>query len=276
MKLTKSTQSIRSLFLTATCLAGMAVAAQAQLITSFESSEGFTSGSTPAAGSAGWAGSTGSASTYFRVTNAQAYSGTQSLMAVNSNPNNNTFFGTSPNLFDLNATSISFYLKHDGGTFAANANIARFELYYHTNGASTTAESSRVIMTLRYGATEGADYALQFSDNGVASTVTRNLVGSAGLDLTNWTNVNVNFNFSNEVQDTVSATVGGFTVNQAANLVAAATEESRIVYLRLAVNTSGTGTTYYDQFTAIPEPSVHLLLVGCAGGLAMFRRRRIR
>ncbi len=269
-KTLSSAPFLRRNLLAAAGLCAMATSVQAQtLITGFENPP--FANNTVLSGFGGWAGSTGvNATTNLAATTAQAFEGTQSLRAINGS--GTYYFATSPNLYSHSATSMSLYLMNPASTFVAGANIARFEIYYHDALDTTPANNSRVVMTLQYGVNLGDAYQVRFTDNGVASTTTRDLLGSASLNLANWTEVNISLDLSGATE-TISVTVGGFAVDLPVNLAAAANDNSRLSYLRLGTNTGGTGTTYYDYVTVIPEPSM-VLLTACGLGLLAIRRKK--
>lgn len=254
------------------CLGLLASHVQAQtLITGFESSEGFTAGLAPSGqGTPAWEGSSGTAAnTNLGISTAQAYAGTQSLAAVNGS--GTSYFAVSPNLFNLGTTSASLYLTNPGTTWASNATIARFEIYYHDSFDTARGNNSRVVMTLNHGLEVTDNLRVQFSDNGVAGTVTRNLTAST-VDLNTWNEVIIDFDFLSETK-TVSVTMAGVSLNLPVDLAASANENSRISYIRLATNTGGTGTTYFDNITVIPEPGHISVLAGLAMlGLVVTRR----
>lgn len=251
-----------------------ATAGAQTVVTSFENPP--FANNTVLDGSGGWTGSTGSgATTNLAATNAQAYNGSQSLRAINGS--GTSYYAVSPNLYSLNSTELSLFFMNPTTTFASGANIARFEIYYNSTLNTTLAENSRIIMTLQYGVESSDAFRLQFSGTGVASTVTRNLVNSTTLNLSNWNEILISLDLSGPTE-TVSVSVGGFDVNLPVNLAAAADDNSRISYLRLATNTGGNGTTYFDYATVIPvpEPSAALLCVGTLGLIALRRRKHLR
>lgn len=116
------------------------------LVTSFEESEGFSSGAL-AAGHGGWEGtSAGMVTSHLLVTGEEAYQGTQSLLA--SNEAGAYAYAQSPNLYDSGVSAVSFYFKNPTAEFSEpDQVVARWEVMF---GDSASEAGHRVVLQLRY------------------------------------------------------------------------------------------------------------------------------
>ena len=263
-----------------TAFAGLvASTASAQLVISFEESEGFTAGSAPVGGSTGWQGSGAGGAAFLYVTDSKAYEGSQSVV-VRNGANNSYFARTADGnfLYDYGITSIDFYFSHEPAADPVpNTTIARWDLYY-SNSADQL--GFRMSMELRYPQEGNSDFSIYFSsDNNAffngANPGSRSLPGSAGMDLTQWNKVSV---WLDHDQSQLYVSVNGITIGGAAVRLHQTnfTADSRINGIRLqtpTISSNATGTTYFDYFVAIPEPSTSLMTLAVLGGGWLLRRK---
>lgn len=264
----------RTLLATA-CLSALTASAQAQtLVTSFENPP-FAANTLPA-GVDGWSGSTaGNSNTGMRISSAMAYNGTQSLLAANGATAG--YYSFSGNLFSLDATSISFFFTNPTATFTSNGDIGRFEVYYNNSLNTDPVQNHRFYMKLQYGATELDPYRLEIANTGsgpaaiIAGTHYLDLPGSQGLDLDIWNEVVISLDLTGPTR-VVNISVGDYSTS--IRLAAAATELSRISYVRFQANTTGNGVSYYDYITVpVPEPTTLTLLALCGAAFMAARRQ---
>jgi hypothetical protein len=223
----------------------------------------------------------GTESSNLWVVSGVSYEGTQSLSA--------TSFGTtattnSPNLYDWGFTGISFYFMNPTAEFAvAGQSIARWELTWQNNAPSLEDPNPiqyRVTMNLRFATDDTFDLRFDTTPStGVlpsGSGATR-AITTGNVDYTDWTRIDLNFDYdtkslvvlmTNPDNSTFTTTVALNTTNFV--------DTSRVAVARFGVSSTAPsgagGVVYYDNFSAVPEPST-ALLAACGLGLLVMRRK---
>jgi hypothetical protein len=264
-------------------LAGFSLLAgnsEAVLITGFENPP-FTTGQPAGTVQAPYGTWGGSSSSNLSVVSGISYEGTQSLRA--------TAFGTtattnSPNLYDWGFTGISFYFMNPTAEFAAEGqSIARWELTWQNNAASLedpTPMQYRVSMNLRFVTDDTFDLRFDTTPTtGVlpsGSGATR-AITTGNVDYTDWTRIDLTFDYdtkslvvlmTNPDNTTFSTSVALNTTNFV--------DTSRVAVARFGVSSTAPsgdgGVVYFDNFSAVPEPSA-ALLAACGLGLLVMRRK---
>lgn len=262
----KKTHTIQSILLGAALLT-IPVSGYSSVLTSFETSEGFTANSRT--NTAGW---TFSNNTRIRVsdgTTEPVLDGSLSLYtqggsAVVTATNTENWADKEDK---LNIYSFSFITTEDS-TWRNQGNAAWIYIFLWDD----TTQSRRAFqITAKYGDTTEADHRVTYNldDGSGGSTTTTRFLSQSTLNFKQWNTISADFDFTAGTYD--------LRLNDAiiANNVLLPTDwdVSAIVGTWLVSPGDGT-TTYYDMVTAIPEPSI-LGLFGVSLLALQVRRKRV-
>ena len=263
--------------LAAAGLCAMATLVQAQtLITGFENPP-FTTGQPYGTVQAPYGTWVGTESSNLSVVSGISYEGTQSLRA--------TAFGTtattnSPDLFDFGYTGTSFYFMNPTATFgAASQSIARWELSWSNSAGG---DQYRISMNLRFASETTFD--LRFDGSPATSgtvfatgTGATRAINTGNVDFTDWTRIDMNFDYEANSFVVLMTNPDDTTFSTSVALSANFMDDSRVSIARFGVSNTapsgGGGIVYYDNFSAVPEPST-ALLAACGLGLLAIRRKK--
>lgn len=260
------TKSLPAFLLTGTLLAAAALSANAAVLTSFETSEGFTANSQT--GAAGWTFPNSSRLRVSDGTTEPHLLGDFSLRTVGGA---DTVTGANalnwvPKVQELNVYSFSFITT--ATTFLSDGTAGW--AYVFLNDPLLAPGSVRNLqLRASYGATAGADYHINYAIGGSGASGFASVSQSA-MNFSAWNTISAEFNYTTQK---FSVSLNGSVVLNNIALTSGWTTDA-IVGTQLVSPSTGT-TTYYDAISAVPEPSSAALL-GIAGiGLLStgFRRR---
>jgi hypothetical protein len=217
-----------------------------EVVVGFEDAEGFVGG-TILPGRAGWTGTpAGPALRNLTVTTDEFYKGAYSLQA--NNAAGKYTFAQSPDLFEKGFTGVSFFLKNAESRFLeANQAIARWEVIL---GDSPDAPSApRLVFLLRYTTQKTFNINIGSHNDAMVSSTSRNILAASSLNLTDWNEIDMDFDFSRKV---LTIRVNGSPISSTIPLnPEKITAETRIIGLRFATPSSvADGVTYFDHVTA--------------------------
>lgn len=235
------------------------------LLTSFETSEGFTVGSTN--NTAGW-----TIPANALVTDTKAYTGTNSLK-IAKGTGLATYGLTIPQL-GANYNSIAWEVQTEG--FVSNAQIGLWQIRYGGNQTE-----SRVEFKLTYGATASDALKLEHTSTYTGYSpawTTVYLAGITGNSITNWLHTAISFDFTNATPKYQILFGGQTVVNYESLVTGISSPRISHVYLRNGVAGTGNPISYFDTMTLdhviIPEPSTVWLLFAAATGVLLWRKSR--
>jgi hypothetical protein len=232
----------RSLGVLGACLLAASAVRAAELVTSFEESEGFREGNA-LTGQEGWEGTdTWKVRSHLAVTTEEAYQGTQSVLA--NNAMGTYSYVQSPDLGKNGFTGLSFFLKNSDVEFSEeNQPMARWEIIY---GNPDGTSNYRIVVYLRF--TTGKTFHLHLSSTNDAlngAVGSRNILNKSNFRLGEWNEFGMEFDFTAK---TLVLTVNGAPVSSIVKLHPEnATANCRITGFRMATPTAAaSGISFYD------------------------------
>lgn len=239
---------------------------QAQgLITGFEEAEGFETGTVN--GQEGW--ETNVDTDKATIVDDYAYEGTQSLRIAAGNSD----WAGSPLLTSEGYDGISFWLSNPDATPTANARLFRFHISLGevVGGVDTVQRSLQFQISYQSDANT-IRYNLSYDawEGGANASKSISFLQTL-LDADDWTEFRLT---ADPDTLTYSVSIGDAEVLSAIALGGTVTSDSSIYRVQFRSHGDLVGASYYDNVTAIPEPSPLALLGGCALAVLLLSRRR--